>query len=100
MPFYKKLFHKPVKYLAEQYRLSREAEEKVAKKFKGILPMPEIGGIRMVRGKQVITKFPQKWEEIRGMVRKGYDKGFIGKRFKITTEEINRILREMWSIKY
>ena len=96
MPFYKKLFHK----LKKEYQLSREAEEKVAKKFKGILPMPEIGGMRMVRGKQVITKFPQKWEEIRGMVRKGYDKGFIGKRFKITTEEINRILREMWQMKH
>ena len=45
MPFYKKLFHKPIKYLAKQYRLSREAEEKVAKKFGGILPMPEVGGV-------------------------------------------------------
>ena len=47
MPFYKKLFLKPIKYLAEQYRLSREAEKKVAKKF-GVVPMPVIGGMAKV----------------------------------------------------
>ena len=44
MPFNEEnLLKKIGKWFGKQYRLSSEAEEKVAKKF-GVVPMPEIGG--------------------------------------------------------
>ena len=50
MPFNEEnLLKKIGKWFPKQYRLSREAEEKVAKKFGGILPMPEVGGMRMIK---------------------------------------------------
>ena len=45
MPFNEEnLLKKIGKWFGEQYRLSREAEEKVAKKF-GVVPMPAVGGV-------------------------------------------------------
>ena len=102
MPFYKKLFHKPVKYLAEQYRLSREAEEKVAKKF-GVVPMLTIGGV----GKVVKTSWeflPRKQipGEILKVIRKGEKltdheivKRVFAKGYRTTMEEMSGGLWEL-----